>query len=427
MRVLLLSPLFPPQGSGAEISTMLECRDLVKHGLDVVLVTNNRFSIAIDEEWFRKVRVYQVPMPFISFIYPSSKIFGEFNYWFFQKSTWKYIYNIAIKERVDLIHIQHAYIGFKKEKRLPIVLTIRDYWPICPYRTLFSGKEGCCAFRSFIAGFPCRRKAYLDYGLTKIPHLIYNMCFTPLLNHLSRKLRSTVYVAFQEVDQFIAISSFVKNVICKNLKILPEKVNIIYPPITDFSYVPRENSPLKMTFTYIGGLEAHKGVGNLLKAFHIAVNRNKKIELLLCGVGAMEKWIEEYIHSTNLERYVKLIGRVDPAKFYDIYQRTDVVVVPSLWPEPFGRVVVEALCAGRPVIVNPIGGLREQIIDGFNGFYVNCYDIHELARAILHISEIPRQKLLQMGLRARKDVLERFSPEKRIRKLLRAYELVISP
>jgi len=96
-------------------------------------------------------------MPFISFIYPSSKPFGEFNYWFFQRSTWKYIYDIAVRERVDLIHVEHAYIGFKREKRLPIVLTIRDYWPVCPYRTMSSAEGECCAFRSFIAGFPCRR------------------------------------------------------------------------------------------------------------------------------------------------------------------------------------------------------------------------------------------------------------------------------
>jgi glycosyltransferase involved in cell wall biosynthesis len=425
MKILLLSPMFPPQGSGAEISTMLECRDLVEYGLDVVLVTNNRIPIAINEEWFKKVKLYQIPMPFISFIYPSSKTFGEFNYWFFQKTAWKYIYRIAVKERVDLIHIQHAYIGFKKEKELPIVLTIRDYWPICPYRTLFSDDEECCAFKSFIAGYPCRRKTYLEYGLTKVPHLAYNMYFTPLLNILSRKLHSMISTALQEVDQFIAISYFLKNIICKNLNIPSKKVDVIYPPLPNFPYVPRENNSSIITFTYIGGFEAHKGVKNLLRAFHIAINRNKKIMLLLCGSGGLKKWLKNYIRSAKLEKYVKVIGKVDFAKFYDIYQRTDVVVVPSLWLEPFGRVVIEALCAGRPVVVNPIGGLREQIIDGFNGFYVNCYDIYELAKGILNISKMPKQELLQMGLKAREEILKRFCSEERVHKLLRIYNSVI--
>jgi glycosyltransferase involved in cell wall biosynthesis len=425
MKLLLLSPMFPPQGSGAEISSVLECRDLIEYGLDVVLVTNNRVSIAIDEEWFRKVRVYQIPMSFISFIYPFSKPFGEFNYWFFQKFTWKYVYNIAIREKVDLIHIQHAYIGFKKEKGLPIVLTIRDYWPICSYRTLFSDEEECCAFKSFIAGFPCRRKTYLEYGLKKVPHLTYNMYFAPLLNMLSRKLHSMISTAFQEIDQFIAISQFLKNIICKNLNIPFEKVDVIYPPLPNLPYVPRENNSSKITFTYIGGLEAHKGVKNLLRAFHIAIDRNKEVELLLCGSGALKKWLKNYIRIANLEKYVKVLGKVDPVKFYDIYKRTDVLVVPSLWFEPFGRVVIEALCAGRPVVVNPIGGLKEQIIDGFNGFYVDCYDIYKLAEGILSISKMSKQELLQMGLKAREDVLKRFCSEKRVRKLLRIYNSII--
>jgi glycosyltransferase involved in cell wall biosynthesis len=425
MKILLLSPMFPPQGSGAEISSLLECRDLVEHGFDLVLVTNNRVSITIDEDWYRKLKVYHIPMSFISFIYPLSKPFGEFNYWFFQNFTWKYVYNIAIKEKIDLIHIQHAYIGFKKEKGLPIVLTIRDYWPICPYRTLFSDKEKCCALRSFIAGFPCRRKTYLEYGLTKVPHLAYNMYFTPLLNILSRKLHSMTSTAFQEVDRFIAISHFLRDIICKNLNIPSKKVDVLYPPLPNLPYVPRENNSSKITFTFIGALEAHKGVKNLLRAFHIAIYRNKEIMLLLCGSGGMKKWLKDYIRSANLEQYIKVIGKVDLAKFYDIYQRTDVVVVPSLWPESFGRVAMEALCAGRPVVVNPIGGLREQIIDGFNGFYVDCYDIYKLAEGILNISNMPKKELIQMGLKAREDILKRLGSEKRVRKLIKIYNSVI--
>lgn len=425
MKVLLLSPMFPPQGGGAEISAMLECRDLVEYGLDVVLVTNNRVPIAINEEWFKKVKLYQIPMPFISFMYPSPKPFGEFNYWFFQKTAWKYIYNIAVKERVDLVHIQHAYIGFKKERKLPIVLTIRDYWPICPYRTLSANEEKCCAFRSFVAGFPCRKKAYLEYGLTKMPHLIYNACFTPLLNFLSRRFHSMIREAFREVDRFIAISYFLKHIICKNLNMASKKMDVIYPPLPNLPYIPRKNSPSKITFTYIGGLEVHKGVKNLLRAFYIAISKNREIELLLCGSGAMEKWIKNYIRNANLEKHVKVVGRINFMKLYEIYQKTDIVIVPSLWPEPFGRVAMEALCAGRPVIVNPIGGLREQVINGFNGFYVNCYDIYELAKGILDISEIPRQKLLQMGLEARKEILKRFDSENRIRKLLRIYDSIV--
>jgi glycosyltransferase involved in cell wall biosynthesis len=231
--------------------------------------------------------------------------------------------------------------------------------------------------------------------------------------------------AFQEVNRFIAVSYFMQHIICKNLNMASKKIDVIYPPLPNFPYIPRENSPSKITFTYIGGLEVHKGIKNLLRAFHIATSKNKEIELLVCGSGTMERWIKNYIHNANLEKYIKVIGKVNFMKLYEIYQKTDIVIVPSLWPEPFGRVAMEALCAGRPVIVNPVGGLREQVIDGFNGFYVNCYNIHELAKGILDISETPRQILFQMGFKAREDVLKRFDSEIRAQKLLKVYELVV--
>jgi len=73
----------------------------------------------------------------------------------------------------------------------------------------------------------------------------------------------------------------------------------------------------------------------------------------------MERRIRDYIHDANLGKYVRILGKIDYRRLHTVYQQTDVVVTPWLWPEPFARVVVEALCAGRPVIVNPVGGLKE--------------------------------------------------------------------
>jgi glycosyltransferase involved in cell wall biosynthesis len=123
----------------------------------------------------------------------------------------------------------------------------------------------------------------------------------------------------------------------KNFKVSRERVNVIYPPLPDLPYIRREGYSSKITFTYIGRFEAHKGILNLLRAFRIALERNKAIELVLCGEGVMKKWIRDYIFNNNLVKYVKLIGKVDYRDLYKIYQRIDVVVVPSLWPEPFGR------------------------------------------------------------------------------------------
>jgi len=105
MKVLIISPLFPPQGSGAEISSMLEAKELAENGLEVLLVTNNYVKLDITDEFIKRIKIYQVPMFFTSFIYPRSIPFGEFAYWIFQENSWKNISEIARKESVDLIHI----------------------------------------------------------------------------------------------------------------------------------------------------------------------------------------------------------------------------------------------------------------------------------------------------------------------------------
>jgi len=421
MKVLIVSPMFPPQGWGAEISTMLECKELVENNVKVVLVTNNHVSIKPYQKWTRKLKIYRLPMPFISFIYPRYKPFGEFGYWIFQEGSWEHIYKIAVKEHVDLIHVEHAYIGFREEPNIPIALTIRDYWPICVYRTLFKNTN-CCAYKSFIWGFPCRKRIYLEYGLAKLPHLFYNIYFTPLLHLLCRKVHSLVKRKFQKVDRFIAISNFIKDVLSRKLRIAREKIEVIYPPLPEMPYVHRISSPSEVTFTYIGALEAHKGVMNLLRAFHLAVKNNKSIKLLIYGEGALYPRIREYISANRLTDKIEVLGRVSYKDLHRVYERTDVVVVPSLWPEPFGRVSAEALLAGRPVLINPVGGLKEQVIDGLTGFHANCYNIKAFARKIIEISSMPRAILHEMGLKAREHILTNFERRKRIERLIKIYE-----
>ena len=60
----------------------------------------------------------------------------------------------------------------------------------------------------------------------------------------------------------------------------------------------------------------------------------------------------------------------------------DVVVVPSVYAEPFGRVVIEALSTGRPVIASSIGGIPEILTGDFARFLVPAGDVTALARKL---------------------------------------------
>ncbi|HNT89518.1 MAG TPA: glycosyltransferase family 4 protein, partial [Candidatus Hydrogenedentes bacterium] len=76
------------------------------------------------------------------------------------------------------------------------------------------------------------------------------------------------------------------------------------------------------------------------------------------------------------------LGWSDHAEALRLYAAADMVVVPSLWAEPFGIVAVEAMAAGKPVCAGRIGGLRDIVRDGETGFLFEPGDATALARCI---------------------------------------------
>jgi glycosyltransferase involved in cell wall biosynthesis len=98
---------------------------------------------------------------------------------------------------------------------------------------------------------------------------------------------------------------------------------------------------------YIGRISPEKGVETLLEA-----GKKLRIKLIIAGDGTPE-YVRE-LFSNSYE--VQYLGPVQPE---DFFKMVDVVVVPSIWPEPFGKVAVEALVANKITVVSDAGGLSE--------------------------------------------------------------------
>src|SRR5205823_3988790 len=94
-----------------------------------------------------------------------------------------------------------------------------------------------------------------------------------------------------------------------------------------------------------------------------------------------------------------------------------VLVVPSLWDEPFSIVVLEGMGVGLPVAASNTGGTPEAIEDGDNGFLFPRGNFRELA-AILDRLEGDRHLCERVGARARQCVLERFTLEQMVDQIL---------
>ena len=147
---------------------------------------------------------------------------------------------------------------------------------------------------------------------------------------------------------------------------------------------------------FVGRLIECKGIPFLVKGFEQIINNNINAKLFLVGDGEEENKLKEYISELNIKQHVVFFDyKTNPQAFI---RKADLLVLPSS-EEGFGRVLLEAMDVGTPVIGTRIGGIPEVIEHGTNGLLVDYGDIEALKKSIIEILEdkLLRKKLIQGG------------------------------
>jgi glycosyltransferase involved in cell wall biosynthesis len=163
----------------------------------------------------------------------------------------------------------------------------------------------------------------------------------------------------------------------------------------------------------VGRLDWWKGHGYFLEALAQVARQVPQVRGLIIGEPEMTPRNWEYYQklkaqtqSLGLEDRVIFTGfRDDVAR---LMSALDVVVLSSSAPEPFGRIVIEGMAAGKPVVATAAGGVPDIIDDGVNGLLVPLCDSTAMAGAILTLltdGELAR-RVAEAGLRR---VRERFT------------------
>jgi glycosyltransferase involved in cell wall biosynthesis len=118
-------------------------------------------------------------------------------------------------------------------------------------------------------------------------------------------------------------------------------------------------------FLFVGVLEPHKGIMELLKVFD-EIRRDRDCGLAVVGDGSLMRSVNQFIVSRSLADRVWYEGFVDDARLYSLYKNALALIVPSVWPENAPLVALEALSVGTPVIGANNGGLPEIVgkVDG---------------------------------------------------------------
>jgi len=145
---------------------------------------------------------------------------------------------------------------------------------------------------------------------------------------------------------------------------------------------------------------------------------NEGVNAKLIMFGCRGSWVEEYARKLGVERSVIFAGRESFARLYETTSSASVVVMPSIWPEPFGRIPVEANRIGVMAVVTNVGGLPEAVVDGETGLLAEVHSV-DLAKKIRLSLELGRSRK-----QIRETSLSVINPTKSLHTLLRFFETI---
>ncbi|HEX3844260.1 MAG TPA: glycosyltransferase family 4 protein [Steroidobacteraceae bacterium] len=220
-------------------------------------------------------------------------------------------------------------------------------------------------------------------------------------------------------DRFILVSRFHREDYQRQ-GMSVERASVLYNPIDTGRFRPSPAARLSarvrlgladshLVVGYVGRMIAGKGIFTLADAAERFLPADASAHMLWVGDGAdcaaLRARIEQSAHASR-HRFLGWEG--DPAA---LYPALDVLAVPSIYPEPFGRVSVEAQAAAVPVISSLVGGLPETFVADSTGIGVAPGDADALASAVLALMGDPERRR-RMGAAGRDWVSGRFSLER---------------
>lgn len=170
----------------------------------------------------------------------------------------------------------------------------------------------------------------------------------------------------------------------------------------------------------VGWLLSIKGPMHLLKAMPYVWENHPETSLIFVGKGDLEKGLKEEARRMGVSDKVIFLGWRDDIP--EIMQVLDVFVLPSL-NEGMGRVLVEAMAAGKPVVASSVGGILDLVKEGQNGFLAEPGDEKGLAIAIRKLLDDKKMRD-EMGERGR-EMATKFSVEKMVEKIDVLYESLL--
>ncbi len=286
-------------------------------------------------------------------------------------------------------------------RRVPTVLMVLDYKPICPLGTKLLPDDTLCQVRP---GWVCRQN-----GCLKTLHWLRDQPRYALLR-----------AAFRRANCVLACGEWLRQTLARH-EIAAHTMLLPVPrPTPNYRREPA-NAP---DFLFCGRFDREKGIELLLRTFARLHLEFPSARLRLVGRGPLRATLEETVTELGLADVTQFLPWQTPDQVERQMASAWAVVVPSLWAEPLGLVAIQAIVRGVPVIASGTGGLAEIVEEGRSGLLFANGDGEALLaklQAVASGAAFPDRTLAA-------DVIahaqEKFGVERHIAEMRRVFEAV---
>lgn len=231
--------------------------------------------------------------------------------------------------------------------------------------------------------------------------------------------------SFKNADYVCAVSDYVAKT-TKELLHLTCRIPTIYNPIAlDEFYQANPDYAIHHSVLFVGTVCEKKGVRQLILSLQFLIEKYPDIRLNIAGRDWHGKETVSFIGMLKKEmpaellRHVAFLGSIEHHNIPKLIETAQICVYPSLM-ESFGIAWIEALAMGKPLVGSRVGPANEIFKDGQTGLLCDPYSPKSIAEKISYFFD-NEDVASEMGVEARKDIIDRFSVNLLVKKNIEFY------
>jgi glycosyltransferase involved in cell wall biosynthesis len=412
MKIAFITHHFPPKYyAGAEQYAYRVAQSLYRQGNQVELVciestATGSLTPSCVTERFGDLLVHRL-------YFDATLAPNQLEWSFRNPELGRWIKTLLERTHPDVVHINSGYLlggavaEAAFESGIPTVLTLHDYWFMCPLITLFrrDGRicEGPVPPADCVWCLVSHKRRYrlpdqsLDgrlgdvfVRLSQSKTLANAMGVSSRLELIAERRRYLKQV-LEKVDMVISPSRFMIQKV-KEYGFQPRR--LVHLPfgldMANLSIAGPATRSTRLRIGYLGQFAPHKGVHLLLSAFQTLAKPPGSCELSLHGsVSTASPYERRLLRMARNDPTITFAGPYPNAQVGQVLDGLDVIVVPSVWFENRPTVILEAHVTGTPVVAARLGGMAELIQHGQNGLLFEPGSVRSLATQLQRLLDEP--------------------------------------